>query len=114
MPKYLVVSTSGNTTSNSRTMGRVAFRYLTEAQVDCAWLDLNKLNLPLCDADACSGEPGAQQLRRAIQEADGILVPAPGPNYDGSPAPNHRSQLDRRAWAKGPVRPNRWTQSSAT
>ncbi len=98
MPKYLVVSASGNPTSNSRKMGRLAYKYLTEAKQDCAWLDLSKLSLPLCDADSCYGEPGAQELARAIKEADGILVAAPVYNFDVSAAAKNMIELTGKAW----------------
>ena len=45
MPKYLVVSSSGNPSSNSRKMGRIAFRYLQETKADCSWLDLAESEL---------------------------------------------------------------------
>ena len=53
MPKHLVVSTSGNSESNSRIMGRLAFEYLQNQKVECEWLDISTLDLPLCDADKC-------------------------------------------------------------
>lgn len=98
MSKYLVVSTSGNSTSNSRKMGRTAFHYLTKSKVDCDWLDLGDLNLPLCDAGACYGAPGAQQLARSIKAADGILVAAPVYNYDVSAAAKNMIELTGSAW----------------
>ena len=98
MPKYLVVSTSGNVTSNSRKMGRVAFAHLQKLKVDCTWLDLNELDLPLCDADACYTQPGAQKLSGAIKSADGILVAAPVYNYDVSAAAKNMIELTGRAW----------------
>lgn len=98
MPKYLVVSTSGNPTSNSRKMGRAAFHYFTKSKVDCDWLDLGELNLPLCDAGACYGAPGAQQLARSIKAADGILVAAPVYNYDVSAAAKNMIELTGSAW----------------
>jgi FMN reductase len=98
MPKYLVVSTSGNPTSNSRKMGREAYRYLVEAKVDCAWLDLSGLNLPLCDADSCYNEPGARDLGKAIKAAEGILVAAPVYNYDVSAAAKNMIELTGSAW----------------
>lgn len=97
MPKYLVVSTSGNVSSNSRKMGRVAFGYL-ETKVDCAWLDLNDLNLPLCDADACYSDPAAQKLSKAITAADGILVASPVYNYDMSASAKNMIELTGSAW----------------
>jgi NAD(P)H-dependent FMN reductase len=98
MAKYLVVSTSGNPDSNSRRMGRLAFRHLEKAKVDCAWLDISELDLPLCDADACYTKPGAQQLSKAIEAADGILVATPVYNYDVSGAAKNMVELTGSAW----------------
>ena len=98
MPKYLVVSTSGNSSSNSRKMGRLAFDHLRKLKVDCEWLDLNELDLPLCDADACYADPGAQKLSQAISAADGIMVAAPVYNYDVSAAAKNMIELTGSAW----------------
>lgn len=98
MSKYLVVSASGNPSSNSRKMGRLAHKYLTDAKQDCDWVDLSQLNLPLCDADSCYAEPGAQDLARAIKAADGILVAAPVYNYDVSAAAKNMIELTGKAW----------------
>ncbi len=98
MPKYLVVSTSGNTDSNSRRMGRAAFRHLEKLGVDCEWLDLSELDLPLCDADSCYSNPGAQKLSKAVWAADGILVAAPVYNYDVSAAAKNMIELTGSAW----------------
>src|SRR6478752_6594203 len=70
MAKYLVVSTSGNPDSNSRRMGRIAFRHLEKAKVDCEWLDISELDLPLCDADACYAQPGSQRVGKKPGRAD--------------------------------------------
>lgn len=98
MLKYLVVSTSGNPSSNSRKMGRVAFAHLQKTGATCDWLDLDALNLPLCDADACYEEPSARQLSKAIKAADGILVAAPVYNYDVSAAAKNMIELTGSAW----------------
>ena len=98
MPRYLVVSTSGNPTSNSRKMGRLAFGYLQKAGVTCDWLDLNDLGLPLCDADACYEQPAAQKLSAAIEAADGLIVAAPVYNYDVSAAAKNMIELTGSAW----------------
>lgn len=98
MARYLVVSTSGNPESNSRRMGRVAFRGLQDAGVDCEWLDLTELDLPLCDADACYTVPSAQRLRRAIEQAAGILVAAPVYNFDVSASAKNMIELTGSAW----------------
>ena len=98
MPKYLVVSTSGNPESNSRIMGRIAFEYLQKAKVNCDWLDISELDLPLCDADKCYAHPAAVNLNKAIEGADGIIVSAPVYNYDLSAAAKNMMELTGSAW----------------
>jgi FMN reductase len=98
MAKYLVISTSGNPDSNSRRMGRVAFAHLQKAKENCAWLDISELGLPLCDADTCYTQPAAQQLSKAIEAADGILVATPVYNYDVSAAAKNMVELTGSAW----------------
>jgi FMN reductase len=98
MPKYLVVSTSGNPDSNSRRMGRIAFDYLQKAKVDCAWLDISEMGLPLCDADKCYLEPAAEKLSAAIEAADAILVATPVYNYDVGAAAKNMVELSGSSW----------------
>src|SRR5262249_5077155 len=98
MPKYLVVSTSGNPDSNSRRMGRVAFAYLQERKVDCDWIDISEMGLPLCDADKCYGDPAAQKLNKAIESADGILIAAPVYNYDVAASAKNMIELTGSSW----------------
>jgi FMN reductase len=98
MPKYLVVSTSGNPDSNSRRMGRIAFGHLQKAKVNCEWLDISELGLPLCDADTCYAQPAAQKLNASIEAADAILVATPVYNYDVSAAAKNMVELTGSAW----------------
>jgi FMN reductase len=98
MPKYLVISTSGNPESNSRRLGRVAFAHLQKQGVDCAWIDLSEMDLPLCDADKCYGMPGSKKLSAEIEAADGILVAAPVYNYDVAAAAKNMIELTGSAW----------------
>jgi NAD(P)H-dependent FMN reductase len=98
MPKYIVISTSGNPDSNSRRMARIAFAQLEKAGVECAWLDISELGLPLCDADACYTQPAAQKVSKAIKAADGILMGTPVYNYDVSAAAKNLVELTGSAW----------------
>jgi FMN reductase len=98
MPKYLVVSASGNPDSNSRRMGQAAFSYLQKEKVDCAWIDLRDLSLPLCDADTCYAQPATQKLNAAIEAADAILVATPVYNYDVSAAAKNMLELTGSSW----------------
>lgn len=98
MASFLVISTSGNPDSNSRRMGRIAFRHLEHAKVEPAWLDISELNLPLCDADSCYTEPGAKKVSKAIGAADGILLATPVYNYDVAAAAKNLVELTGSAW----------------
>jgi FMN reductase len=98
MPKYLVVSTSGNPDSNSRRMGRLAFGHLEKAKVDCEWLDISELGLPLCDADTCYTQPAAQKINAVIAGADAILLATPVYNYDLSAAAKNMVELTGSSW----------------
>lgn len=98
MPKHLVISTSGNPDSNSRRMGRAAFAHLQNRKVDCDWIDISQMDLPLCDADKCYGMPGSKKLGAAIEAADGILVAAPVYNYDVAAAAKNMIELTGSAW----------------
>ena len=98
MPKHLVISTSGNPDSNSRRMGRAAFAHLKKKKVDCDWVDIREMELPLCDADKCYGMPGSKKLSAAIESADGILIAAPVYNYDVAAATKNMIELTGSAW----------------
>ena len=98
MPKFLVISTSGNPDSNSRRMGRLALADLQKRNVECEWLDLDELDLPLCDADACYTDPASRKLNAAITAADGIIVASPVYNYDMSAAAKNMIELTGQAW----------------
>jgi FMN reductase len=98
MPKHLVISTSGNPDSNSRRMGRAAFAHLQKKKVDCDWVDIREMDLPLCDADKCYGMPGSKKLSAAIKSADGILIAAPVYNYDVAATAKNMIELTGSAW----------------
>jgi len=98
MPKHLVISTSGNPDSNSRRMGRIAFAHLQERKIDCDWIDIREMDLPLCDADKCYGMPGSKKLHAAIETAVGILIAAPVYNYDVAAATKNMIELTGSAW----------------
>jgi len=98
MAKFLVISTSGNSESNSRIMGQVAFHQLQKRGVDCEWIDISGLDLPLCDADKCYLNPAAQKLKKIIDAADGMIIAAPVYNYDVSAAAKNMIELTGDAW----------------
>ena len=76
----------------------MAFEALQRKAADCQWLDIHKLDLPLCDADKCYSHPEAGNVRRAIEGADGILIASPVYNYDMSAAAKNMIELTGSAW----------------
>lgn len=79
-------------------MGRVAFHYLQKAKVDCEWLDISEMGLPLCDADTCYAQPAAQKLKAAIAATDAVLIATPIYNYDVSAAAKNMVELTGSSW----------------
>ena len=80
-------------------MGRVAFAHLQKAKVDCDWIDISELDLPLCDADKCYLNAAALKLRETITAADGVIIAAPVYNFDVSAAAKNMIELTGKAWA---------------
>ncbi len=62
------------------------------------WIDISELELPLCDADKCYLSPAAQNLKKAVDGADGIIIAAPVYNYDVSAAAKNMIELTGSAW----------------
>jgi FMN reductase len=98
MPHHLVISTSGNPDSNSRRMAQAAFEWLKKHKAECDYLDISRLNLPLCDADVCYNHPEAQKISGAIESADGIILATPVYNYDVNAAAKNLVELTGSAW----------------
>jgi FMN reductase len=98
MPRHLVISTSGNPDSNSRRMAQFAFDWLRKQKTQCDWLDISRLDLPLCDADVCYNHPEAQKVSSAIEAADGIILATPVYNFDVSAAAKNLVELTGSVW----------------
>jgi FMN reductase len=79
-------------------MAQIAFDSLKKAKLNCEWLDISKLDVPLCDADACYNHPAAQKLSAAVEKADGIIVATPVYNYDVAAAAKNMVELTGSVW----------------
>ena len=79
-------------------MGKVAFNYLQKAKMDCEWVDLAGMNLPICDANACYAHSSARKLDSAVKAAQGIIVAAPVYNYDVSASAKNMIELTGSSW----------------
>ncbi len=79
-------------------MGRTAYDGLIQRKIECEWLDLGELDLPLCDANQCYEHPATLKVNTAIESADGIIVAAPVYNFDVSASAKNLIELTGSAW----------------
>jgi len=86
---FTVLSTSLSPHSRSRMLARLAAERLTAQGHQVTLLDLRETPLPAFDDDATYPHPNVQLYRRAIEEADGVLLALPVYNWaTGSGAKN--------------------------
>jgi len=79
-------------------MGQTAFAHLQKQKIDCDWIDIREMELPLCDADQCYVMPVSKKLSATIRAADGIIIAAPVYNYDVAAATKNMIELTGSAW----------------
>lgn len=94
---FLVISSSLNPGSNSRLLAREAHRLLNEKH-KTEWLDLQEIELPLCDGNAAYGHPNVAKVSKMISEATCILLAVPIYNFASGSAAKNLIELTGRAW----------------
>ncbi|MEX2045181.1 MAG: NADPH-dependent FMN reductase [Opitutus sp.] len=94
----LVISSSLNSESYSRTLANEAVRVLKEDGVAHTYLDLRKLPLPFCDGDKAYGHPDVARARELIAAASGVLIATPIYNYDANAVVKNLIELTGQAW----------------
>lgn len=99
---YLVISASLNPESRSFVLAKEAERLLG-AKGKVEFLDLRKLELPLCDGDASFAHENAIHAKKKIQEASCILLAVPIYNYDCNSAAKNLIELTGSAWSEKTV-----------
>lgn len=81
--KIAIVSSSLNPSSRSRLLAKiVAAKYETLEDVEVDWIDLQELELPMCDGGAAYGHPNVVELNRRIKEADAYVLASSVYTYD--------------------------------
>lgn len=97
---FLVVSTSLNQDSKSRMMAKIAYdnlkRLADKTEVD--WLDLQEVELPICDGGPAYEHPNLPAVKEQIEKADGIIVAIPIYNYASGAMAKNLIELTGRAW----------------
>ena len=96
--KILIVSTSLNPRSRSRTLARRADEHLTAAGAETCFVDLQELELPPCGSDGCYDHPQVGELDARVREANAIVVATPIYNYDVNAACKNMVELTGDAW----------------
>lgn len=99
---YLVISASLNPESRSYVLAKEAERLL-QNKGNVVFLDLRKLELPLCDGDTSFGHDNVAYARKKIEEAGCILLAVPIYNYDCNSAAKNLIELTGSAWSEKTV-----------
>ena len=95
---FLVISSSLNPESRSRTLARCAAEKLPSSQSD--FVDLQELEIPFCDGASAYGHPSVSPLAERIAAARGILIAAPVYNFDVNAAIKNVVELTgKNAWS---------------
>ena len=72
--------------------------YYESQQVDCAYLDLRSVNLPLCDGEAAYSHPDVAKCAELISGARVIIAAAPVYNFDVCAALKNLIELTGDSW----------------
>lgn len=96
--KIAVVSASLKPASLSRVMARYAAEVLKSNGVAVDFIDLQEVNLPLCDAGSAYGHPITLETQARFAAVDGILVAVPIYNYSINAALKNLVELTGSKW----------------
>lgn len=96
--RIAVISGSLNPDSLSRQMAQHARNALKAAGADVDFIDLQEIQLPMCDGDSAYAHPEVGQTRARIESAAGILIAAPVYNFYLNAAVKNLIELTGSAW----------------
>jgi FMN reductase len=91
--KYLIVSCSLNSSSNSRALAHNAYKILTEQGTEVEFLDISKIDLPICDGNKCYSNANVKLIKEKVMQASGILFAVPIYTYDVNAAAKNFVEL---------------------
>ncbi len=95
---YLIISSSLNPSSRSRTLAREAERALISRSERCTFLDLAEIELPLCDGGAAYAHPNVSSVAGMVENATAVIVAVPVYNYSAGAAIKNFIELTGRVW----------------
>ena len=65
---------------------------------DAKFIDLQEIELPICDGDKCYDDPIVDELKGYIEDANSILLASPIYNYDINAAAKNLIELTGKSW----------------
>src|SRR3989442_15888024 len=77
---------------------KIVWNHLTQKNLPAEFIDLQGLNLPICDASSCYSDPNVVALTPRIAEARGIIMATAIYNYDVNAAAKNLIELTGDAW----------------
>jgi NAD(P)H-dependent FMN reductase len=92
-PNVLILATSLDADSRSRTVARRAKELIDAKGIPCTFADLRDYDLPFCGTDACHENADAKRLRALLEPATHILLAVPVYNYDVNAAAKNVVEL---------------------
>ena len=96
--KYLVISSSLRTGSNSQAMADSLCDRLREAGEQTELLALSDYEMPFCDGKAYLEHPTTKLFYDKVQSADSLVISTPVYNYDANAAAKNFIELTGKAW----------------
>ena len=96
--RMVVISGSLNPQSRSRVLARRAHELLAGHDVVSQWIDLQQVDIPMCDGTGGSKGGDVAELRQTIDAADGVFLAAPVYNFDVNAAVKNLVEQTGRAW----------------
>mgnify|MGYP002829956179 CR=1 FL=1 len=92
---HLIISCSLNQSSKSRMLAEYAYNLYCK---DAKFIDLQKIELPICDGDKCYEEPIVDELKGYIENSRSILLASPIYNYDLNAVAKNLIELTGKSW----------------
>jgi len=90
----LVISCSLNPQSKSRVMGKELVKNFKDAE----FVDLQDLNLPLCDGGKCYSNKEVIEIGEKIRKAKAVVLAFPVYNYSMAAVAKNLIELTGKAW----------------
>jgi NAD(P)H-dependent FMN reductase len=98
--RIALISGSLNPESLSRQMAQHAQQSLRSLGAQVDFIDLQEVQLPMCDGESAYSHPEVERTRSRIEAAEGILIAAPVYNFYLNAAVKNLIELTGSAWEK--------------